>query len=154
MRVFRISSERFAGDLSGKGAEIAGGRWNSKGTAVVYTSESRALSMAEVAVHLPMSIVPPNFKIIEIEIPDSVEIQEIEAGTLPPDWNKFPYLKATQLVGDTFIRSRNYAVLKVPSAVVLGDFNLLINPAYIEKTGIKILNVKDFKFDDRFFGRD
>ena len=47
MRVFRIANEKYIRSLSGIGAERYGGRWNHKGTRVVYTAASRALAMAE-----------------------------------------------------------------------------------------------------------
>ena len=71
MIVFRLSKSRFSKDLSGRGAELAGGRWNSKGLPMLYTSSSRALCTAEIAVHSPLGIVPMDYEIIEIEIPDS-----------------------------------------------------------------------------------
>ena len=43
MIVYRLSKSKYSADLTGKGAEKAGGRWNSKGVAMVYTSTSRAL---------------------------------------------------------------------------------------------------------------
>ena len=107
--------------------------------------------MVEVAVHLPFSILPPNFKIIEIEFPDNLIIESVDLNSLEPNWNKFPYLKSTQLIGDQFISRNTNPILKVPSAVVSGDFNFLMNPKFIENSKIRILEIRDFKFDDRFF---
>ncbi len=70
MIVYRLSKSKYSADLSGKGAEKAGGRWNSKGVAMVYTSASRALCTAEVSVHVPLGIVPVDYELVSIEIPD------------------------------------------------------------------------------------
>ena len=65
MKVYRLSKAQFANDLSGKGAELAGGRLNSKGLPMLYTSSSRALCTAEIAVHTPLGIVPTDYVIID-----------------------------------------------------------------------------------------
>lgn len=77
MRVYRICKAQYAHDLSGTGAERTGGRWNKRGTPMVYTSGSRALCVAEIAVHLPLGIIPKDFTVLTIEIPDSLPIGEI-----------------------------------------------------------------------------
>lgn len=69
MRVFRLMREKYGIELSGKGAALSGNRWNSKGTELIYCADSRALAMAEVAVHLPLSILPRDYVMFEIDIP-------------------------------------------------------------------------------------
>ncbi|NOX85800.1 MAG: RES family NAD+ phosphorylase, partial [Chlorobi bacterium] len=136
---------------SGKGAEKAGGRWNSKGAAVVYTSQSRALCVAEIAVHADLGIVPTGYELVTIEIPDTVGIYEIIPDELPPDWKSIPYPGTLQEIGDTLIRENKYLVIKVPSAVVQGDFNYLLNPAHPDFLKVKVLKTEKFSFDDRMF---
>lgn len=153
MIVCRLSKEKYRNDLSGKGAEIAGGRWNSKSTAVIYTSESRALCTAEIAVHTPIGIIPENYYLAEIEIPDEIEIEEISISRLPADWNQFPHSHATQKTGNQFISDNKSLVLKVPSAVVQGDFNYLINPRHADFSKVKIKRTESFSFDERLFRR-
>ena len=77
MRVFRLSKRKYSKELNGKGAAKSGNRWNSKGTEIIYTAESRALAMAEVAVHLTLATLPSDYVLIEIEIPDNIIIKEI-----------------------------------------------------------------------------
>ncbi|MCB9268953.1 MAG: RES domain-containing protein [Lewinellaceae bacterium] len=72
MIVYRIGKRKYAGDMSGRGAQMAGGRWNRKGIPAIYTSESRALSLLEVAVHLPLGMVPPSYSIATLEVPDAL----------------------------------------------------------------------------------
>ena len=80
MIVFRLSKAQFANDLSGKGAELVGGRWNSRGNAMLYTSQSIALCVTEIAVHVPLGILPKDFQLVHIEIPDEdfLELNENE----------------------------------------------------------------------------
>jgi RES domain-containing protein len=150
MRVFRLSKSRFADDLSGKGAEIAGGRWNSKGMAMLYTGASRALCTAEIAVHVPLGIVPFDYWMIAIEIPDD-SIFELETGKLPKKWRDFPHQTSTQNIGNEFLKENKFLVFKAPSAVVQGDFNYLINPFHPDFSKVKIVNKEPFSFDNRLF---
>jgi len=151
MIIFRLSKSVYANDLSGRGAEKAGGRWNSKGTAMVYTSESRALCTTEIAVHTPLGILPLDYVIIAIEIPKTLPIQELATDTLPEDWKSLPHSHSTQELGDTFISSEKFAVLRVPSAVVQGEFNYLLNPSHRDFKKIKVKLIEPFDFDERLF---
>lgn len=151
MRVFRLSREKYANDLSGKGAAIFGNRWNSKGVEMLYTAESRALAMAEVLVHLSLAALPDDYMMIEIEVPDSIQIELLDFNSLDENWNTNPLDSQTQKMGDMFIRSKEKCVLKVPSAVVKGDFNYLLNPNHPEINRIKIKSITKFPFDKRVF---
>lgn len=151
MIVFRLSRARFAKDLSGKGAELAGGRWNSKGTPVLYTSDSIALCTVEVAVHMPLGIIPFDYQLIQIRIPDDVEIVELPEAKLPTDWKSFPHSNATQLIGDAFIADQQQLVLKVPSAAVQGTYNYLVNPRHPDFPKVTTVGTEPFEFDKRLF---
>lgn len=150
MIVYRLTKSKHSGDLSGKGAETAGGRWNSKGTAMLYSSQTRALCTAEIAVHTPLGIIPEDYAMIVIEIPeDSMKI--ISYPDLPDEWKAFPHSGLTRQVGDHFVKENEFLVLKVPSAVVQGEFNFLINTKHPEISRVKILQVEPFEFDRRLF---
>jgi RES domain-containing protein len=151
MRLFRLSKSKYAYDLSGKGAELAGGRWNSKGNAVIYTGQSRALCTAEIAVHTPLGNIPTEYELVEINIPDSVPVKEIKILDLPSDWKSIPHAHSTQEIGNAFILEKKYLVLKVPSVVVQGDFNFLINPGHRRFHEVEIASVTQFDFDFRLF---
>lgn len=151
MKVFRLSHHKYSKDLSGKGAEKTGGRWNSKGNALIYTSESRALCTTEIAVHTPLGNLPVGYELITIEIPASVNIHELAFSKLPADWKSHPHSHSTQIIGDKFIKDGKYLVMKVPSAVVKGDFNFIINPFHPSIRKIKITSIESFEFDMRLF---
>lgn len=151
MQLFRLNKSKYQNSLSGIGAALYGGRWNSKGTEIIYTSESRALAMAEVAVHLKMAHVSKSFRMIEIEIPDSIGFSTISPAQLPKNWRVFPPQIATQKLGDAFIKEGKAVLLKVPSAVVLKDYNYLINPNHSDFKLIKVTTESNFPFDLRLF---
>jgi len=148
MIVFRLSKAVYARDLSGKGAELFGGRWNSKGVAMLYTGASRALCVTELAVNLPLGITPIDYKLISLEIPDSY-LYELEPTSYPKNWRSFPHLDATQKLGDRFVKMGKQLTFKVESAVVQDEYNYLINPLHKEIKRVKVLKVEDFRFDMR-----
>jgi RES domain-containing protein len=151
MNVFRLTRKKYSKDFSGKGASLSGNRWNSKGTEIIYCAGSRALAMAEVAVHLNLSLIPNDFLMIEISIPDAIAIHRIKINKLPVNWDLFPHISLTQKIGDEFITENKFCVMEVPSAVVKGDTNFLINPFHSDFSKIKILNSSPFPFDKRLF---
>jgi len=151
MRVFRLIRKKHGIELSGKGAALSGNRWNSKGTELIYSADSRALAMSEVAVHLSLSILPKDYVMVEVDIQSYVSIASLSKEDLPANWSSFPHLLDTQQIGDVFVTERKDCVLKVPSAVVPGDFNFLINPFHPDFSTIRIVGQEDFPFDSRLF---
>lgn len=151
MEVFRLTRKKYPIELSPKGASICGGRWNSKGTEIVYTAQSRALAMAEVAVHLSMATLPNDYVMMTVTIPEDILIETLDVKKLPKGWNVFPHSFTTQILGDDFVRTNDFCVLKVPSAVVKGDFNFLLNPFHPDFKRISIVAQDDFPFDKRIF---
>lgn len=149
MIAFRLAREPYAHSLSGKGAALKGGRWNSPGVEMIYTAENRSLAMAEVAVHFTLATLPVDYRMVSLEIPGSLAIQELLPSDLPANWNVFPHLLTTQALGDQFILENKFPILKAPSAVVQGDFNLLLNPGHKDFSEIRILGVEPFPFDHR-----
>ncbi|NND07925.1 MAG: RES family NAD+ phosphorylase [Saprospiraceae bacterium] len=140
-------------DMSGKGAELAGGRWNSIGQAMFYTAENRALCTAEIAVHTPLGIVPKNYYLISIEIPQDTDMLEIDVKDLPKNWKTFPHSPITKKVCDQFIAQNNFLIMKVPSAVIHGAYNCLINPTHKNFKKVNIVGSEPFAFDKRLFDK-
>ena len=152
MIVYRLAKSKFCKDLSGYGAEVAGGRWNSKGIAVVYTSVSRALCTTEIAVHTPLGNIPEDYNLVSIEIPNT-NILKIEGAKLPKDWQTFPHPNSTQLIGDKFVAGAKYLAMRVPSVIVQGEYNYLLNPHHKDFKKVKISKTEKFIFDERLFVR-
>jgi RES domain-containing protein len=150
MKVFRLSRKKYAKSLNGKGAALFGNRWNSKGVEMIYTADSRALAMAEVAVHISIARLPKDYMMLEIEIPKSVSVCDLKKKP-KKGWNENPPSSISQELGDDFIRDGTCCVIKVPSAVVKGDFNYLINPYHLDFKKIKIVSTASFPFDTRMF---
>ena len=127
---WRITSEKYVGTaFSGEGAKEYGGRFNSVGTPVVYTSESVSLATLELLAKAGgrqrlsnRVVVPARF--------DESQVIAYDRENLPEGWDDRPYGPASQQVGDEWIRSEESLVLRVPSVVVPEEHNYLINPEH------------------------
>jgi RES domain-containing protein len=148
MVVYRIGKTKYAGDLTGEGARLNGGRWNNKLTACLYTSESRALALLEYTVNVNIDDIPRALSFTTIEIPDG-SISEIKEEDLPGDWKAVPAPASTRAFGTDLLKAAKSLVLKIPSTVIANEFNFLINPAHPDHTSCRILDVKDFVYDVR-----
>jgi RES domain-containing protein len=152
MIVFRLCKQAYINDLSDRGAELSGGRWNGKGVPALYTAGSRALAVLEIAVHVPYGILPVNYCMITIEVP-GVPFEVFSIADLPNDWNRNPFARSTQDLGDDFLKSGKKLLLQIPSASVSSDFNYIINPKHSDFKKLKVVEVEPFEFDSRLFKR-
>lgn len=149
MQVYRIAKTPYIHDLTGIGSRTYGGRWNHTGIGLIYTSETRALATLETLVHVPLSIVPAGYSIAIIQIPESVSIHHIALSKLPKNWKTYPALTMLGELGTKWANERKTLLLKVPSAIVEKEYNILINPLHAEMKLVKILKVKEYTFDGR-----
>lgn len=149
MIVYRICVKEFSNDLSGSGAMRYGGRWNTKGNAVLYTSSSCALATVEYAVHLRLGNSYDEFRLVSIEIPEGSVSRQIGYEDLDNNWKCFPFHFSTQRIGNDWLKSKESLVLKVPSVVVPREFNCLINPQHDDFHAVKIVGNEPFVFDKR-----
>lgn len=148
MVLFRIVKCIYAADLSGTGARLYGGRWNSEGKPAVYLASSRALAVLEVLVHLPPLMVPDGYCLIEIDVPDD-SILNLTTEELPPDWKAIGQPVALKKIGDAFLKKQDYFLMKIPSAIVPAEFNYLLNPLHRDIKKTKVLKSEPFDFDSR-----
>ena len=151
MRVWRISRARFAESaLSGEGARLFAGRWNHQGTPLVYTSTSLALAAMELFVHLEPEVAPDDLVSVAIEIPDGLTQEEIDPASLPSDWRRTDHPSLRE-IGSRWAIERRSLSLRVPSAAVDGEWNLLLNPHHSEFPLVRVIGTKAFHYDARMF---
>lgn len=151
MRLWRVSKAKFADkSFSGEGARLFGGRWNFVGIPMIYTSPSLALAAMEFFVHLDPSDAPRDLVSVMAGFPDDLPTERVDALQLPADWRKIDneYL---QKLGSNWANSRRTVALIVPSAVIDGELNVLLNPAHPDFSKLKIDSAKPFHFDERMF---
>jgi RES domain-containing protein len=118
-----------AADLSGKGAFLYGGRWNSEGVFMLYTSLHASLAMLEVLVHADESEIPPQLFISQIEISETAPIFQFPEEELPKNWREPDNLNLKKL-GDRLMREKKYVGIQVQSAVLPSEYNILLNPLF------------------------
>lgn len=148
IEAWRIVKAEYADDaFSGEGAALCAGRWHSEGTRVVYTAESVALATLEILVHMRQLKVP-QYRVIPCYFHEAL-VQELDAAKLPENWSDPTAPIPLRQFGDQWARDRVSAVLKVPSAVTLVEFNYLLNPEHPDFAAIDIGEPRPFKLDYR-----
>lgn len=151
-RAFRICKTRFLSSaMSGEGAKLAGGRWNSPGLPVVYAASSLSLATLEVMVHLEESeVFYQLFSWLRIECPKEI-VETRDVATLPTGWHSDETSAAARTVGDEWLRSMRSAVLAVPSVVTQGEINYLLNPRHPDFQLVRISPPQRFRPDARLW---
>ena len=148
MEVYRITHRKWSGKLTASGFPA---RWNSAGIFMIYTAGSRSLACLESVVHRGSSDFVIPFILMEISIPEELEVLQISISVLPGGWNKSgdtDYRKC-QPFGDQWISESMSAILKVPSAIIPKESNYLINPNHPDFLKTSIKSEEPFIFDDR-----
>jgi len=130
MKCYRITNkEQKETAFDGEGAKTYGGRWNHKGTTIVYSAESRALAILELLVHIESEeLIQNEYHIFEITVDDQYVLSLNDS--LPNDWRDYPAPSATKLLGDQWVQQAASLILEVPSVIVPQESNFLINPAH------------------------
>ena len=137
---------------TGDGAQVHGGRWNSKGVAVVYTAGSLSLASIEMIVNLPAPKLLQKYIRISARIGLDL-VSDLSEVDLPGDWNSRPIAPSTRAIGDLWVKKQSSAVLKVPSIVVPDEYNYLLNPAHPDFAKIEIGKPIIYFFDSRLTKR-
>lgn len=153
MKLYRITKRAYA-NLDGLGGLYVCGRWNQKGHRVIYASESISLAAWEKFIHITdRKDLPTDLVVITIDVPDNIKVQKVPARVLVPGWNTptpfMPYKEETIQFGTEFLKQNTHLILKVPSVVVNGEYNYLLNPNHPDITKCTIEKIEPFKFDER-----
>jgi RES domain-containing protein len=148
MILYRVAKERHSSDLSGRGAEIAGGRWNRKGHAALYLAENISLAILETIVHCQYIRDLHNRLILWIEVPES-SVKIAHQAHFPADWNSTPWNDYTMEAGTSWLESGEALALKVPSSIVPGENIYILNPKHRDFRKVKIINREVFRPDNR-----
>lgn len=148
-RVVKKSRESEA--FSGEGARRYGGRWNRRGTAVVYVSGSMSLAALELFVHLGPAHKGMRFSTFKVEITTRVKVDELPVAELPKNWREEPPPDACKDIGSEWVNGGAAAVLRLPSVVVPVEYNFMLNVGHTDFKKIKISKPIDFSFDPRMW---
>ena len=152
IRAYRIVKTRRADTaFDGEGARRSGGRWNSRGTRVVYLAKTISLAALEILVHLDDAGLRASYSFIPISFPASCVLTPGKNGVapLPEDWSATPAPLACARYGDNWVSSDQSLILRVPSVIVPWESNFLLNPAHPDWSKAKIGEAQSFDFYPR-----
>lgn len=150
MLVWRICKARHAASpLGGEGARLYGGRWNHKGFRMVYTAASQSLATLEALVHLEVGDTPGDYRAVSVDLPDDLPQRVLTPGELPADWRQVPGPGSLKDLGTDWLRSGKEAVLRVPSAIIPDEWNVLLNPDHPDAARFRPGVPTAFIFDPR-----
>lgn len=150
MRVWRICRRRYR-RFDGEGARLYGGRWNHRGTSLVYTSGSLSLAALELFVHVDTDLAPAGLIAIPADIPVDLKFEAVDPEKLPKNWRDYPAPEALKSIATGWLERSASAVLEVPSAVIPTERNYLLNPKHADFTRIRIDDPIPFAFDPRMW---
>jgi RES domain-containing protein len=147
---WRITKRRHAREaFTGAGAKKYGGRWNSPGTALVYTSATQSLALLEILVHLETPALVHEYVSISVAI-DGQLIQHLDRSRLPRNWRMEPIPAQVRNIGDEWVKNMSSVVLEVPSVLVPAESNFLLNPVHPDFSRLVVGEPVRFAFDERF----
>ena len=149
--VWRLASAPFARALDGEGASLAGGRWNSRGVPMLYTSSHLSLCVFEVFVHLPPALRDGRavFEAVRLSVPDDAGTTHIKVSELETMLASADPIEACRAAGDSWIAAGHDLVLAAPSVVAPEELNLMLNPAHPRMRDVAIVSTRRFRFDLR-----
>lgn len=149
MIVYRITKKEHA-PLDGLGGIYGPGRWHKKGNPVIYSSEHASLAAWEKIVHISsFANLPDNLELLKIEIPDDLAIQTVPESVLISGWDSFPFCSETVNYGTEFLRTKAHLALRVPSAIIKEEYNIILNPLHPDINRCKVIRSVPFIFDKR-----
>ena len=150
-RIAAVTPVSTAEDMSGAGARLSGGRWNSVGVPMVYAAESIALTVLETLVHLRTDGLPMNRYLVEIHIPRPVWRKRTILEPIPAGWDAEPKGYPSMVAGNSWKASHVSALLVVPSVIVPEESNVLINPEHPDAPTLRVRVVRKWMYDVRLF---
>lgn len=151
MRAYRICRVAYRA-LDGEGARLYGGRWNTPGRPVVYTATTLALAALEYLVHVDVADVPTDLVALTLDVPDDVDVETVDPATLPEGWQQVTEPMVCTAIGDAWLRTGRSLALRVPSAPVPEESNLLLDPRHPDASRVRVVAERAFFFDPRLLG--
>jgi RES domain-containing protein len=146
---WRIVDARYADDaFSGEGARLHKGRWHSAGYRVVYICQSVSLATLELLVRVPRARLLSGYVVVSCSFPE-VLVEDLDQKRLPDTWRDYPAPPELQELGTEWVVGRESAVLRVPSAIVPGEYNFLLNPEHEHFGSIDFGQPRPFHVDFR-----
>jgi RES domain-containing protein len=144
MTVYRITLAKYGQQLFGAGTA---GRWNDHGRLLIYSAGSVSLACLENLVHRSAINLKSDYSVMYIQMPESLPVSMIDISQLGDNWEQ-NYL-TTKKLGNEWLDLRETCILQVPSAIIQGEFNFLINTSHPHFNQVQLVESLPFKFDNR-----
>jgi RES domain-containing protein len=147
-----VAAQWAASAFDGEGARLAGGRWNSRGIAMVYLASSLALATLELLVHIDYERALGSHMAIPVSFEDAL-VLKVADSDLGENWQAISQRSRTRAIGDAWATSHASVVIAVPSAVIPAEKNYLLNPKHPDFSKLTIGRPQPFRFDPRLYKR-
>ncbi len=110
---------------------------------MVYTAASPSLTVLEMLVHLdlPSELLPDDYQLLTINVPDDAPMNRIDAPILDDD--------ICRQTGDAFLTEGTALALTVASVVVPQERNVLLNPRHAQMGRVIVERSEPFRIDPR-----
>ena len=92
--------------------------------------------------------VPKSYYLLTIRTPED-SLLSVPLDQLPDGWNGLTPPGAIKDLTESWLADSRFLMLKVPSAVVAGEYNFLINPAHSRASEVSITDKQPYRFDPR-----
>lgn len=150
---WRIVKRAFASQaFDGEGARLYGGRWSSPGKPVVYLGGTPAIAALEVLAHNARpGLLSASFAIVEARLPEDV-VLDLDPRALPEGWNDPADPSRAAAVGDAWLSSQASLALRVPSAVLPLERDLIVDVRHPRFGELQTGEARPFAFDPRLAG--
>lgn len=110
---------------------------------------SLALAALEYFIHLDPDELPDDLVSIRVELPSGLAVDDIDVASLPADWRRTPGPTALRAIGTHWVARASAVALRVPSAIIPEEYNVLLNPAHLDMCKLRIDAPRAFVFDSR-----
>lgn len=151
MKLWRITTKKWALDTLCDGARVNGGRWNPIGYPVMYAGTTIEICALEKFVHIAGAGHPP-LVLVCVQMPDDAAFYtQPSLAELPVDWSDLPASAGAQEFGRRWLESAHQLVMLVPSAIIPESLNAVINPGHPAYSRVTLEVVREFSFDGRMF---
>ena len=155
LTTYRICKTKYAAAMfDGEGARLYGGRWNSRGTRILYTAGSLSLAALEMLVHLNDEEILLSYSFATAEFDKSLILSVEKFKILPKNWSASPAPLEIQQNGDEWAKAQASVVLKVPTSVLPVEFNYLINIEHPDFSKVKLGKPQTFTLDERLYKKE
>ncbi len=115
---------------------------------MIYVAQSQSPAVLEVLVHLDSAAILEKDGLLRVDFDES-DVRDLNRSALPSFWRADPPPVETQAIGDEWAAAGTSVALRVPSTLVPGESNFLLNPQHPDFKTLKIFKPQSFRFDPR-----